>query len=165
VGAALLGFNKGGGPRFLPRQDEIDRMLAPFDLAGRSCFGGLRQRTPLDDPCLEIDGSGDPRSCAPMFFLTVWVQRERFKALQAVNTMEHAFSFHGASGECHCRQDLWASNGGFCLCGDEELARCSMTSSSGMQVGATAQEKSKVLFFRMKIQGLALIGCAWQWPC
>jgi hypothetical protein len=101
----------------------------------------------------------------PYFFLTVWVQRERFEALRAVNTMEHAFSFHGASGECHCRQDLWASNGGFYLCGDEELARCSMTSSSGMQVGATAQEKSKVLSFRMKIQGLALIGCAWQWPC
>jgi hypothetical protein len=59
-------------------------------------------------------------------------------------------------------RDLWTSNGAFCLCGDEELARCSMTWSSSMQVGVTAREKSTVLSFRMKIQGLALIGCAWQ---
>ena len=31
--------------------------------------------------------------------------------------------------------------------------------SSGMRVGATAQEKFKILPFRVKIQGLALIGC------
>ena len=36
---------------------------------------------------------------------------------------------------------------------------------SGMDVGATAQVKFKVLPFRGKIQGLALIGCVWQWPC
>jgi hypothetical protein len=34
-----------------------------------------------------------------------------------------------------------------------------------MQVGATAQEKSTVLSFRMKIQGLALIGYTWQLSC
>jgi hypothetical protein len=37
--------------------------------------------------------------------------------------------------------------------------------SSGMRVGATAQEKFKILPFRVKIQGLALIGCAWQCSC
>jgi hypothetical protein len=82
-----------------PRQDETFRMLVPFDLAGQPCSESLRQRTPLGNPCLEIDGSGGFRSCAPMF-LSVWFQRERFVALQAVSTMEHAFLFHGASGEC-----------------------------------------------------------------
>ena len=57
-----------------------------------------------------------------MFYLTVWFQRERFEALLAVNIMEHAFSFHGAGGECHGRRDLGNSNGGLCLRGDEELA-------------------------------------------
>jgi hypothetical protein len=70
------------------------------------------------------------------------------------------FSLHGAGGECHGRRDLRSSNGGLFLCGDEELARCFVTWSSSMQVGATAQEKFKVLSFRMKIQGLALIGCS-----
>jgi hypothetical protein len=36
----------------------------------------------------------------PCFYLSVWFQRERFEALLAVNTMGHAFSFHGASREC-----------------------------------------------------------------
>jgi hypothetical protein len=34
-----------------------------------------------------------------------------------------------------------------------------------MQVEATALEEFIVLPFRLKIQGLALIGCAWQWSC
>ena len=42
----------------------------------------------------------------PCFYLTVWFQRERFEALLVVITMEHAFSFHGAGGECHGRWDL-----------------------------------------------------------
>jgi hypothetical protein len=75
------------------------------------------------------------------------------------------FSLHGASGECHGRRDLRSSNHGLCLRGDEELARCFVTWSSSMQVGATAQERFKGLSFRVKIQGLALIGCAWQWSC
>ena len=32
-------------------------------------------------------------------------------------------------------------------------------------MGATTYVKSKVLPFRVKIQGLTLIGCAWQWSC
>ena len=62
--------------------------------------------------------------------------------------MEHAFSFHGAEGECHGRRDLRTSNGGLSLCDDEELARCFVTWSSGMYVGATAQEKSLSLIFQ-----------------
>jgi hypothetical protein len=33
------------------------------------------------------------------------------------------------------------------------------------QVGATVQEKYVVQSCRVKIQGLALVSCAWQWPC
>ena len=67
-----------------------------------------------------------------VFSLTVWFQSERFEALLAVNIMEHAFSFHGAGGECHVSRDLRTSNGGSNLSGDEELAWCFMTWSSGM---------------------------------
>jgi hypothetical protein len=49
--------------------------------------------------------------------------------------------------------------------GDEKLASRSVTWCSGMQVGATTHEEFRVLPCRVKIQGLALIGCAWQWPC
>jgi hypothetical protein len=34
-----------------------------------------------------------------------------------------------------------------------------------MQLGAAAHAKFRVLSFKVKIQGLALIGCAWQWFC
>jgi hypothetical protein len=34
-----------------------------------------------------------------------------------------------------------------------------------MQVEATAQENTEVLPFRVKTQGLPIIGCAWQWYC
>jgi hypothetical protein len=42
------------------------------------------------------------------------------------------FSFHGAGGECHVSRDLRTSNGGLNLSGDEELAWCFVTWSSGM---------------------------------
>ena len=53
------------------------------------------------------------------------------------------------------------ANGDWRLCGDEELASSCRRRSNGMLVGATSQVKFKVLPFRVKIQGLALIGCAW----
>jgi hypothetical protein len=46
------------------------------------------------------------------------------------------------------------------LYGEVELAWSFVTANSDMFVGATAQEKFRVLYFRVKIQGLALIGCA-----
>jgi hypothetical protein len=52
-----------------------------------------------------------------------------------------------------------ASKGGSILGSKEELACWFVTWSSGMIVGATAQEKFIVLSFRVKIQGLTLIGC------
>jgi hypothetical protein len=47
---------------------------------------------------LDQVGFGCAHSC---FSLTFLFQRELFKVLLAVNIMEHAFSFHGAGGECH----------------------------------------------------------------
>jgi hypothetical protein len=47
----------------------------------------------------------------------------------------------------------------------EGLSWCSGFRSSSMQVGVSTQVKFRVLPFRMKIQRLDLIGCAWQWPC
>jgi hypothetical protein len=42
------------------------------------------------------------------------------------------------------------------------LATCSEIRSSGMKVWVAPQVKFRVLLFKMKIQGLALTGCAWQ---
>jgi hypothetical protein len=53
-------------------------------------------------------------------------------------------------------EDQWCSE----LDGEVELAWSFVTSNSDMFVGATAQEKFRVLSFRVKIQGLTLIGCA-----
>jgi hypothetical protein len=47
---------------------KICRMSVHIDLAGLSCSGRLRRRTPFGDLCLEIDGSDGIRSCAPVFF-------------------------------------------------------------------------------------------------
>jgi hypothetical protein len=46
------------------------------------------------------------------------------------------------------------------LDGEVELAWSFVTSNSDLFVGATAHEKFIVLSFRVKIQGLILIGCA-----
>jgi hypothetical protein len=35
--------------------------------------------------------------------------------------MEHAFSFHGASGEYHGRRDMRSNNGGLSLYGNEKI--------------------------------------------
>jgi hypothetical protein len=48
------------------------------------------------------------------------------------------------------------------LDGEVELAWSLVTLNSDLFVGATAQKKFGVLSFRVKIQGLALIGCVWQ---
>jgi hypothetical protein len=67
VGAALLGLNKGGGPRISScAKMEICQMHVPSNLIGRSCSGRLRRRTPLGDSCLEIARSGGIQSCAPI---------------------------------------------------------------------------------------------------
>jgi hypothetical protein len=51
------------------------------------------------------------------------------------------------------------------LGGEVELAWCFVTSNSDLYAGATAQEKFRVLSFTVKIQGVALIGCVWQYSC
>jgi hypothetical protein len=63
------------------------------------------------------------------------------------------------------RQDWRTSYVGLSLCTVEGLSWCSRFHNSNMNVGAAAQVKFRVSPFKVKIQGLALIGCAWQWPC
>jgi hypothetical protein len=57
--------------------------------------------------------------------------------------MGHAFSSHGADGECHGSRDLEPSNGGSSFCGDEKLAWCFVTWSSGMQMGRLQRRSLK----------------------
>jgi hypothetical protein len=69
------------------------------------------------------------------------------------------------SKEWYGSQNLRTRNGGSNICSDEELALCFVICASSTQVGATRQVKFNVLTFRVKIEGLTLIGCACQWPC
>jgi hypothetical protein len=64
-------------------------MAALIDLVGVSSSGRLHWRTTLGVLCLEIARSDGIQSCAPMFFLTVWFQRERCEALLSVSIIEH----------------------------------------------------------------------------
>jgi D-ribose pyranose/furanose isomerase RbsD len=100
-----------------------------------------------------------------VFTLAVWLQRERFEALLAVIIMEHVFR-----SVVLAENDMEVE-----ICGLAMVTRVLVTRrnwlrdrclwSNGMRVGATAHEKFKILPFRVKIQGLVLIGCAWQCPC
>jgi hypothetical protein len=59
-----------------------------------------------------------------MFFLTVWFERERDKALLSVAIMGHVLqSMVKLEAENDMEAEfLMTSNGGSSLCGDEELA-------------------------------------------
>jgi hypothetical protein len=69
-----------------------------------------------------------------------------------------------ASGECHGCRVLENCIGGLSLFSKEELALWFLTCSIDMVRRATVHEKFKVRPCRVKTQGLALIGCAWQLP-
>jgi hypothetical protein len=58
------------------------------------------------------------------------------------------------------KEQWWSDRGG-----EMELAWIFVISDNVLYVGAIAQEKFGVLSFRVKIQGLALIGCVWQYSC
>jgi hypothetical protein len=89
-----------------------------------SSSGRLRRRTPLGASCLEIAGSDGIRSGAPMFFLTVWFQRERDEALLSVAIMGHVLR---SMVKLEAENDrttkiLRTSVQGSSLCGDVVLA-------------------------------------------
>jgi hypothetical protein len=68
-------------------------------------------------------GSGGIWSCATMFFLTIWFQRERGEALLSVAMMGHVLRSMVMLEEENDMEAkfLMTSNGGSSLCGDEEL--------------------------------------------
>jgi hypothetical protein len=63
-------------------------------------------------------------SCAPMFFQTVWFQRECGEALLSVATIEHVLrSMVKSDAENDMEIEfLLTSNSGLSLCGDEDLS-------------------------------------------
>ena len=80
-GDCWLGLNKGGGPMVpSPAKRKNLRMPFPIDLAGWSCSGRLRWRTPLGVLCLEFAGSDGIRSCAPMFYSDRLVSEGSFRS-------------------------------------------------------------------------------------
>ena len=134
-------------------------MRALVDLAEVTSSGRLRRQLHWAIHAWRLLDRVEFGRAHPCFTLAVWFQRERFEALLAVNIMGHVLvPWCWRRRSCQSRSE--ASNGGSNLSRDEELAWCFMTWSSGMYVGATTYVKSEVLPFRMKIQGLALIGCA-----
>jgi hypothetical protein len=56
------------------------------------------------------------------FFLYPFGFRGSTSKLCRLLISRSTFSFHGASGECHGGRDLWTSDGGSSLYGEEELA-------------------------------------------
>jgi hypothetical protein len=102
----------------------------------------------------------------PCFYLTVWFQRSYCDALLVVTIIWHDFRFmvKSASGECQ-ESDLRLTNGVLSLCGDGNWLGDSWLGAVTSKVGTTTQEKFKVLPFRVKIQGLALIACVWKCSC
>jgi hypothetical protein len=90
-------------------------------------------------------------------YLAIWFQRERFEALSAVNIIDLIFfswCWGRRSWKPRSVEEQWWSN----LGGEVELAWSFVTSNNDLYVGATTQEKFRVLSFRVKIQNLALIG-------
>jgi hypothetical protein len=101
----------------------ICQMHVYIDFAEMLFSGRLCRRTRLVT-CLEIARSGGIRSCAPIFFLTVWFQRERGEALLSVATVGHVLR---SMVKLEAENDMEAefpmtSNRDSSLCDDEELA-------------------------------------------
>jgi hypothetical protein len=115
--------NKGGCPRVPTRAKRMSyRIRVTIDLAKVSRSRRLHRRTPLNDSCLEIAGSGGIRSCAPMFFLWQFGFRGSTSKFRWLLISGGMFSFHGVGGEYHGSRYLWTSDGDLSLVGDVELA-------------------------------------------
>jgi hypothetical protein len=136
-----------------------------IDLVAVACSGRLCRQTPLGNSRLEIAGSGGIRSCAPIFFLWPFGFRGSASKICWLLISWDMFSFHSNGGECHGDRDLRTSR---------RLFECGWWWGIGLAVrdmvqryasGATTQEEFRVLPCGVKIQGLTLIGCVWQWPC
>jgi hypothetical protein len=112
---------------------------------------------------LEFAGSSGIRSRAPMILFRPFGSGGSGAKLCSVSTSSDIL-IHGEvrRREYHEVQIGGLANWDLSLRAVEGLAWCSGLRSSGMQVGAATQVKFRVLPFRVKIQGLALTGCAWQ---
>jgi hypothetical protein len=116
-------------------------------LPGVCCIGGIRSRTPM----LLFRPFGLEGAARSSFSLIdikwLWIHDESRKKRISL----------GRRGGL--------AKGGLNLCAVEGLAWYFGLRSSGMEVGAAAHVKFGVLPFKVKTQGLALTGCAWQCHC
>jgi hypothetical protein len=97
---------------------------AIIDLAGVPSSGRLRQQTSMGEYFLKISGWDGIRSCAPMFFMGVWFQRERVDALLSVAIMGYVlWSMVKLGTESGMKAEFLRTHiEGLSLCCDEELA-------------------------------------------
>jgi hypothetical protein len=93
------------------------------------------------------------------FIPTIWFWRKWCKALSFVAIKRLLVHGEVRGGEYHEGRIGGLAIGGLSLYTVEGLSWCSGFRGSSMQVGAATQVKFRVLHFKMKIQGLALIGC------
>ena len=97
------------------------------------------------------------------FIPTVWFWRERQRnSFSVLTSSDYGSMMKVGRREFHEGRRGGLAKGGSSLRAVEGLAWCSRLYISGMKVGATTQVKFRVLPFRVKTQGLALTGCAWQ---
>jgi hypothetical protein len=99
------------------------------------------------------------------FILTDWFWRERREALSFVAIRQLLVHGEVRGREYHEGRIGGLAIGGSSLYTVKGLAWCCGFHNSSMQVGAATHVKFRVFPFRMKIQGLTLIGCTWQYPC
>jgi hypothetical protein len=101
----------------------IFRCLSPLIWLESCVLEGFAGKLPWAT-FLEIPGSGDIRSCTPIFCLTIWFQMERGKALLSVAIIGHVLrSMVKSEVENDMEAEfLMTSNDGSSLCGDEELS-------------------------------------------
>jgi hypothetical protein len=96
------------------------------------------------------------------FISTVWFWRERCEALSFVAIRRLLVHGEVRGGEYHEGRIGGLAIGGLSLYTVEGFPWCFGFHNSSMQVGAATHVKFRILPFRMKIQGLVLIGCASQ---
>jgi hypothetical protein len=91
-GGGRFCLHNGGGPRVLSRSKTMFYlMLVLIHLAGVSSSGKLHRRTPLGALCMEIAGSDEIQSCAPIFSDRLISGGSGRETLLSVAIMGHVF--------------------------------------------------------------------------
>jgi hypothetical protein len=164
---SIYNLNKGGGHR-VPSHAKmrICRWPISMDLAGVSCSWRFRGRTPLSASCLEIARSDEIRSGAPVLLYDCLVLEGVLWS--STGCYHHARWFLVPWWSQLAENAMDAEFWGLAMMirvfvTMRNLLRDSRLIATAWIVEATVHEKFTVLPCRLKIKGLGLIGCAWQW--